>query len=54
MCATEEAQCCSADYLESVNNEIHERLEQFLEEEFEGVIEDYQDEVDDLLECELL
>ena len=54
VCATEDAQCCSVEYLEEVDDSIRERLEEFLEEEFEDMVEDYQDEVADLLECKLL
>ena len=53
MCATEDDQCCSVEYLEAVRVRIRERLERFLGEEFEGVIEDYEDEIEDLLECKL-
>ena len=32
---------------------VRRRLEQFLGKEFDDVIEDYQDEVEDLLDCKL-
>ena len=51
VCATEDGQCCSVEYLEVVQKRIRKRLERFLGEKFEGVIEDYEDEVADLLEC---
>ena len=54
VCATEDAQCCSVEYLEAVQKRIRTRFERFLGEEFEGTIEDYQDVVTDLLECKSL
>ena len=53
MCVTEDAQCCSDDYLMSIQMKVRMRLERFLGEEFEAVIDEYQDEVENLLECEL-
>ena len=52
MCRSEGDQCCSVDYVEGVQGKVRERLERFLRREFEDVIEEYQDEVDNLLECE--
>ena len=53
VCTSDEPQCCTADYLEAVQMKLRRRLEEFIGEEFEEVIEEYQDEVDDLLECKL-
>ena len=33
---------------------VRRRLEQFLGKEFDDVIEDYQDEVEDLLDCKFV
>ena len=52
MCGRDVEQCCSADYVEGVQEKVRERLEVFLRKEFEEVIEEYQDEVDNLLACE--
>ena len=52
MCGRDVEQCCSADYVEGVQEKVRERLEVFLGKEFEEVIEEYQDEVDNLLACE--
>lgn len=54
VCRSSEEQCCSSEYLEGVQERVRERLEKFLRKEFDDVIEEYQDEVDNLLECELL
>ena len=37
----------------SIQNRARERFEQFLGEEFDDVIEEYQDEIENLLECKL-
>ena len=53
VCATEDAQCCSNAYLMSIQMKVRMKLERFIGEEFEEVIDEYQDEVENLLECEL-
>ena len=53
VCATEDAQCCSDDYLMSIQMKVRMKLERFIGEEFEEVIDEYQDEVENLIECEL-
>ena len=53
ICGRVEAQCCSAEFLQSVRGKVRQRLERFLREEFEDVIDNYQDEIENLLECKL-
>ena len=40
--------------MEGVQEKVRERLETFLRKEFEEVIEEYQDELDNLIECECI
>ena len=53
ICGRVEAQCCSAEFLQSVRGKVRQRLERFLREEFEDVIDNYQEELENLLECKL-
>lgn len=52
VCRTEEEQCCSAEYLEEAEERVEKKLERSLRREFEDVIDSYEDEVDNLLDCE--
>ncbi|CAI8026426.1 hypothetical protein GBAR_LOCUS15180 [Geodia barretti] len=49
VCGRSEDQCCSAEYLDDVQERLQERLQRFLRREFDDVVEEYQDEVDNLL-----
>ena len=53
LCRSDSQQCCSVGYVERVQERVQRRLETFLRREFRDVIDDYQDEIDNLLECEL-
>ena len=53
MCRRDGAQCCSAEYLKQVQEKVRKRLEQSLGEEFQDVIDNYKDEIENLMDCEL-
>ena len=52
VCSIDSDQCCTVNYIESIQEKAQRRLEKFLRKEFEDVVENYQDEIDNLLECE--
>ena len=52
VCRTEEEQCCSAEYLEEAQERVEKQLGRALRREFEDVVENYGDEVENLLDCE--
>lgn len=51
-CARDEMQCCTSSYIEMVEREVREELQEFLAEEFEDAVDDYLDDVENLMECE--
>ena len=54
VCTTNDDQCCSVRDVETILMNVRQRLEIFLGEEFEGVIEDYKDEINNLRKCKLI
>ena len=47
-------QCCTSSYIEMVEREVRGELQEFLAEEFEDAVDDYLDEVENLMECKSL
>ena len=51
-CLSNDLQCCSADYLERVKEKVQQELNEGLRDEFQNVIDQFEDELDNLLDCE--
>ena len=50
-CARADEQCCTREYIDSVQAAVVAELQDGLVEEFADVIEEYQDDVENLIEC---
>ena len=50
-CISDEQQCCTANYIERVEEKVTTALQEFLAEEFDDVIEDYLDDIENLIDC---
>lgn len=53
-CVSDEQQCCTADYIERVEGKVIEILQEFLAEEFDDVIEDYRDDIENVFDCKYM
>ena len=50
-CAVADEQCCTQDYITSVQNAVVAALRRGLAEEFGDIIDEYDDDLDNLFEC---
>ena len=50
-CKSDADQCCTPSYLNSVKDEVTKKMQIFLRDEFDDVIDGYLDDFDDLIDC---
>ena len=51
-CSRTDAQCCSVEFLDRLENVVLERLGMDLREEYKNVIIAYHEEIEELIDCE--
>ena len=51
LCATDQEQCCTPEYINEVRREAREELVEGLLEEYEDTLDNFNDIVDDVLVC---
>ena len=52
MCVNDAPQCCTTFFVNRLKVNVRQRLEEFLREEYEDVVHDGLEELDNLLDCE--
>ena len=54
MCVNDAPQCCTNSFVDRLKVIVRQRLEEFLREEYEDVVHDSLEELDNLLDCECM